>query len=144
MRSNRGVVGVARSIGEAGAWAIRWTGMALLCLMLVSACSTTRQAPETTVDLNADGGVSDKTRVRVENQNLAEMTIYVYRGSQRMRLGRASGNGTTVLEIPKSIVSGVTELRFQAEPMGNQRGVVSQPLHVNPGDIVDFYVPSVR
>jgi len=117
--------------------------MAMFCVLLVGACST-RQAPETVVDLNADGPVSDETRVRVENQNLADMTIYVYRGSQRMRLGRARGNGTTDLVIPKSMVSGVTELRFQAEPMGNQRGIISQPLPVTPGDLVDFLIPPMR
>ena len=145
MRANRGVVEMGRTVGRASAGAMRRTGMVVLCLMLAGACSTNRQVPpEQTVDLNGGGPVDDRTRVRVENQNLAEMTIYVYRGSQRMRLGRARSNGETVLEIPKSIVSGVTELRFQAEPMGNQRGIISQPLHVSPGDIVDFYVPSVR
>jgi len=115
-----------------------------LALALAGAC-THQQAPapqQTVVDLNAGGESTDgKTKVRVENQNLADMTIYVYRGSQRMRLGRASGNGVTNLEIPKSMVSGMTELRFQAEPMGNQRGFLSQPIPVNPGDLVDFVIP---
>ena len=144
MRSNRGVIGEGGIIERPGTRALRLTGAMLLCLMLVSGCSTARQVPpEQTVDLNAGGPVDDRTRVRVENQNLAEMTIYVYRGSQRMRLGRARGNGTTDLVIPKSMVSGVTELRFQAEPLGNQRGVISQPLPVTPGDIVDFLIPAV-
>jgi hypothetical protein len=143
MRSNRGVVGMSRTSGSTGLRAIRRMGTAFLCLLLVGACSA-RQPVEKPVDLNTGEQVSDETRVRVENQNLADMTIYVYRGSHRMRLGRARGNGSTELVIPKSMVSGVTELRFQAEPMGNQRGVISQPLPVSPGDIVDFYVPSVR
>lgn len=144
MRWNRGVVGTGQASGSVGLRAIGRMGTALLCLLLVGACTTRQPAPETTVDLNTGGQVSDETRVRVENQNLADMTIYVYRGSQRMRIGRASGNGTTELVIPKSMVSGVTELRFQAEPMGNQRGVISQPLPVTPGDIVDFYIPAIR
>jgi hypothetical protein len=146
MRSNRGVVGMGWTAGRAGARAIRGTGTVLICLLLAGACSTTsrRQPEQAPVDLNADGpAVRDETLVRVENQNLADMTIYVYRGSQRMRLGRARGNGTTDLVIPKSMVSGVTELRFQAEPLGNQRGVISQPLPVTPGDIVDFLIPAV-
>jgi hypothetical protein len=144
MRANRGVVGMERTVGSAGTRAIRRTGAVLLGLLLLGACSTARRQPDQpSVDLNADGPVRDETLVRVENQNLADMTIYVYRGSQRMRLGRARGNGTTDLVIPKSMVSGVTELRFQAEPLGNQRGVISQPLPVTPGDIVDFLIPAV-
>jgi hypothetical protein len=115
--------------------------------LAVSGGCTTRQAqqpPQTVVDLNGGGGgeaSNGKTRLRVENQNLADMTIYVYRGSQRMRLGRASGNSATTLEIPATMVSGLTELRFAAEPLGNQRGILSQPIPVQPGDLVDFIVP---
>lgn len=144
MRLIRGVNEVGTSRVRAGARAICRTG--LLGLALAGACSSHQSAPapqQTVVDLNADGqSTNGKTRVRVENQNLSDMTIYVYRGSQRMRLGRATGNGVTNLEIPKSMVSGLTELRFQAEPMGNQRGIVSQPIPVSPGDLVDFIIPA--
>jgi hypothetical protein len=144
MRLIRGVDEVGRSRSHIGARAIWRTG--IFSLLLAGACSSHQQASapkQTVVDLNSDGqGASGKTRVRVENQNLSDMTIYVYRGAQRMRLGRASGNGVTNLDIPTSMVSGLTELRFQAEPMGNQRGIISQPIPVNPGDLVDFIIPS--
>jgi len=115
-------------------------------MLLVGACSSHQAPPpqmQAVVDLNSSGeaGTNGKTRVRVENQNLADMTIYVYRGSQRLRIGRASANGVTNLEIPKSMVSGLTQLRFQAEPIGSNRGIISQPIPVNPGDWVDFVIP---
>jgi hypothetical protein len=142
MRVSREVEREGAARGRRAARALGRFGVGFL--LLVGACSTHQTPPpQTTVDLNADGGTTNgKTRVRVENQNLSDMTIYVYRGSQRMRLGRASGNTTTNLEIPSSMVSGLTELRFQAEPLGNQRGFVSQPIPVSPGDLVDFYVPA--
>jgi hypothetical protein len=136
---------VGQALARAGAHAIWRTGT--IGLLLAGACATHQAPPPETqavVDLNASGGETSakkKTRVRVENQNLAEMTIYVYRGSQRMRLGRASGNGVTNLEIPPSMVNGMTELRFFAEPMGRQRGTLSEPIPVSPGDLVDFMVP---
>jgi hypothetical protein len=116
------------------------------CSLLVLGACATRQpasAPGSgkVVDLNADTQGDGKTKLRVDNQNLADMTIYAYNGSQRVRLGRASGNTTTDLVIPSSIVSGVTQLRFFAEPMGNQRGYLSEPIPVQPGDLVDFFVP---
>jgi hypothetical protein len=133
---------VGRTLARVAARTIR--GTAVVGLVLAGACSARQTAPapqQTVVDLNSDGQSNGKTRVRVENQNLSDMTIYVYRGTQRMRLGRATGNGVTNLEIPKSMVSGLTELRFQAEPMGNQRGIISQPIPVNEGDLVDFIIP---
>jgi len=129
---------------RAGTRAIWRTGT--IGLLLAGACATHQAPPQTptVVDMNAGGesSTNGKTRVRVENQSLADMTIYVYRGSQRLRLGRASANGVTNLNIPSSMVSGLTQLRFQAEPVGNQRGVISQPIPVNPGDQVDFVIPS--
>jgi hypothetical protein len=143
MRLIRGKDVLGRSVARARAmWRTGTIG-----LLLAGACATPQAPPPQTqavVDMNAGGESSSttgKTRVRVENQSLADMTIYVYRGSQRLRLGRASANGVTNLEIPKSMVSGMTQLRFQAEPLGNQRGFVSQPIPVNPGDLVDFTIP---
>jgi hypothetical protein len=117
----------------------------MIGLLLAGACTTQQAPPQTqpVVDMNAGGGTSTngKTRVRVENQNLADMTIYVYRGSQRLRIGRASANGVTNLDIPSSVVSGTTQLRFFAEPTGTNRGILSEPIPVSPGDVVDFTIP---
>jgi hypothetical protein len=134
----------SQALSRAGARAIWRTGT--IGLLLAGGCATHQAPPAPSgavVDMNAGGesSTNGRTRVRVENQNLADMTIYVYRGSQRLRLGRAAANGVTNLEIPKSMVSGMTQLRFQAEPLGNQRGVISQPIPVNPGDLVDFTIP---
>lgn len=118
---------------------------AAVSLLALGACATRQPAPAPSsgkvVDLNGDSQTNGPTKVRVENQNLADMTIYAYEGSHRIRLGRAAGNTTTDLVIPTSIVSGMTQLRFLAEPLGNQRGYLSEPIPVQPGDLVDFYVP---
>jgi hypothetical protein len=116
---------------------------------MAGACATHQAPPappEAVVDLNASGEpttTKNKTRVRVENQNLAEMTVYVYRGSQRLRLGRVAANGVTNLNIPSSIVAGgMTQVRFFAEPLGSSRGILSEVISVSPGDRVDFTIPT--
>lgn len=81
------------------------------------------------------------TRVRVENQAFLDMTIYVYRGSQRIRLGMANGNSTTRLTIPSSVIFGTTQLRFQADPIGGNRQPVSQEISVSAGDEVILTIP---
>lgn len=124
--------------------------MALAALALAGACATGQKtSSEPTpgaVDLNSGTRTSDKTTVVVDNQNLNEMTIYAYQGTQRMRLGRARASATTELRIPSSIVSGVVQMRFYAEPMvtGGQRAYLSEMIPVQPGDQVDFLIPFTR
>jgi hypothetical protein len=145
-----------RRSGEELAWS--WTrrargaraiwGVALVGLIAAGGCASghATRAPDGAVDLNSDGRTRDKTTVLVDNQNLNEMTIYAYQGTQRMRLGRAKASGTTELRIPSSIVSGVVQMRFFAEPMvtGGQRSYLSEMIPVQPGDQVDFLIPFTR
>ena len=134
--------------GAFGARAI-W-GVALAGLAVLAGCATgqkgTTPPPPGTVDLNSGQRSPDKTTVIVDNQNLNEMTIYAYQGTQRMRLGRARATSTTELRIPSSIVSGVVQMRFYAEPMvtGGQRAYISEMIPVQPGDQVDFLIPYTR
>ena len=124
--------------------------MALTGLALVGGCATGQKTatelPSGAVDLNSGQRGADQTTVLVDNQNLNEMTIYAYQGTQRMRLGRARATSTTELRIPKSIVSGVVQMRFYAEPMvtGGQRSYISEMIPVQPGDQVDFLIPYTR
>jgi hypothetical protein len=150
MRSSNGWA--ASAVGSIGARAI-W-GIALAVLAVVVGCASGQQPPPAAepargaVDLNSSGGRTggDKTTVVVDNQNLNEMTIYAYQGTQRMRLGRVRATATTELNIPKSMVSGLVQIRFYAEPMvtGGQRSYISEMIPVQPGDQVDFLIPYTR
>ena len=147
--SKRWATSVVGSIGARAIW-----GISLVALAVVVGCASGQQPPpaaepaQGAVDLNSSGGRtgSDKTTVVVDNQNLNEMTIYAYQGTQRMRLGRARATSTTELRIPTSIVSGVVQMRFYAEPMvtGGQRAYLSEMIPVQPGDQVDFLIPYTR
>ena len=149
MRSSKGwASSVLGSIDARAIWAIALAG-----LVVVSGCASGQKQPipapaPGTVDLNSSGGRtgSDKTTVVVDNQNLNEMTIYAYQGTQRMRLGRVRATATTELKIPTSLVSGLVQLRFYAEPMvtGGQRSYISEMIPVRPGDQVDFLIPYTR
>jgi hypothetical protein len=137
-----------RAVGPRAIWAIALAGLAV-----AGACASGRTPPPSTaegpIDLNTGRRVSknaDKTTVVVDNQNLNEMTIYAYQGTQRMRLGRVRASATTELVIPSSMVSGVVQMRFLAEPMvtGGQRSYISESIPVQPGDQIDFLIPYTR
>lgn len=81
------------------------------------------------------------TYVKVENRAYLDMNIFVYRSSQRMRLGTANGNGTARFIIPGSLLFGATPLRFVADPIGSNRAPISEEITVAPGDEVQLVIP---
>lgn len=106
----------------------------MLALVLASACmgNKTDEEPAEPVPV---------TRLRVDNQAYLDMTVYVYRSSQRIRLGTVSGSSTTRLVIPSNLMFGTTSLRFQADPIGASRQPISQEISVSPGDEVILIIP---
>lgn len=81
------------------------------------------------------------TYVKVQNRAYLDMNIYVYRSSQRIRLGTVNGNNTGRLLIPANLLFGSTPLRFQADPIGANRSPTSEEITVSPGDEVVLTIP---
>jgi hypothetical protein len=112
-----------------------WTTL-MVCLVLTGASACYRNNnPDEAAEPVAP------TRLRIENQAFLDMTIYVYRSSQRIRLGTAGGNSTTRLTIPANLIFGATPLRFQADPIGGNRASISQEITVSAGDEVTLTIP---
>lgn len=82
------------------------------------------------------------TVLQVENQGFPDMTVYAVRSGQRVRLGIATGLSKSKFTIPSSLLSGVTPLRFVADPIGGNRASVSQEITVSPGDTVMMTIPA--
>jgi hypothetical protein len=114
----------------------RLTTLSMLCgaLALSAACSGNTKEDEAAEPV-------PPTYVKVENRAYLDMTIYVYRSSQRIRLGVANGNNTTKMLIPPNLMFGSTPLRFQADPIGANRQPISQEISVSPGDEVQLIIP---
>jgi hypothetical protein len=104
------------------------------CLALVGACARNNNPDEAAEPI-------PPTTLRVENQAFLDHNIYVYRSSQRVRLGTANGNSITRMTIPQNLIFGATSLRFQADPIGGNRGSTSQEITVSPGDEVTLVIP---
>ncbi len=84
------------------------------------------------------------TTVLVENRGWVDMTIYVIRGAQRQRLGIVPATSTRRFEIPRTLIFGVTALRFLADPIGSDITPVSNELAVTPGQEVKLLIPYSR
>ena len=83
----------------------------------------------------------EPTYVKVENRAYLDMNIYVFRSSQRIRLGTVNGNNTGRLLIPANLLFGSTPLRFMADPIGGRRQPTSEEINVSPGDEVVLTIP---
>jgi len=81
------------------------------------------------------------TYVRVENQALADATVYVWQSSARVRLGVVNSMSTQTLRIPSSQILGPTPLRFQLDFLAGNRTPLTESITVVPGDTVVLQVP---
>ena len=107
-----------------------------LFLAGIVACSTFARGSGTTDQ-------SQPTVLQVDNQGFQDMDVYAVRTGQRVRLGLAPGNSKTSFTIPPTLVTGLTSLRFVADPIGGRRASVSQEITVGPGDTVIMTIPPV-
>jgi len=112
---------------------LRWLALAA-AMGFASACVTSggRQAAQ-------DRPV---TTVQVDNQALYDMTVYVIRSGQRIRLGLATGLSKTRFTIPQGILFGLTSLRFVADPVGGRSTPVSEEIMVQEGEEVVLRIPA--
>ena len=107
---------------------------ALLALMLLSACGSTRE------QAGEQGGAT----VNVTNRNWLSMEIYVVGQSQRVRLGRVGSGKSKQFTIPAHLLSGATPLRFEMESSGPQRDVLTEEFILAPGEEVVLVIPNTK
>jgi hypothetical protein len=110
--------------------------LAVSAALLAAACTGFRQG-SAAIDPN------QPTVVQVDNQGFLDMAVYVMRSSERVRLGTANGNSKSNFRLPAGIVSGLTPLRFVADPIGGTRASVSEEITVAPGDTVGLTIPPI-
>ena len=111
---------------------IKLLGVAALCAIFAACASLGKQQP-------AD---ANPTTLVVDNRNVLDMNMYIVRdGGQRLRIGTAPGLAKTKMTIPRGIVLGSTTVRFLADPIGGNRGPVSEEISMDVGDEVGLAIP---
>ena len=82
------------------------------------------------------------TMLVVRNDNFLDHGVYLLFGSQRIRLGVATGNATSKFVIPSQYVFGVSSLQFLLDPIGSRAMPVTDKVNVSPGDEIDLTIPA--
>ena len=90
---------------------------------------------------SAEPQTQSEAVLEVENRGFADMVIYAVSGSQRIRLGLATGNSTKSFTLPGTLIRSAGPLRFLADPIGGTRTPISEEMVVQPGDVVTLTIP---
>jgi hypothetical protein len=112
---------------------IKLLGVAALCA-IIAACASMGNKNHPAADI--------PTTLVVDNRNVLDMNIYIIRsGGQRLRVGMATGLSKSKFTIPHGIVFGPTTVRFLADPIGGNRGPISEEITMTEGDEVGLMLP---
>jgi hypothetical protein len=109
---------------------------ALAALLALPACASTQSG-----DPDEPRAEREPTTLVVDNQSFLDVNVYVLRGSQRIRLGLASGNTRSRFTIPPNLIFGVTTLRFLADPVGSSRTPISNEIRITEGEEIRLTIP---
>ncbi|HWC72619.1 MAG TPA: hypothetical protein VG454_01685, partial [Gemmatimonadales bacterium] len=78
--------------------------------------------------------------VKVDNQNIQDMDLYVISETSRWRLGMVRAMSTQVFTIPDDIVRISSQVRFALHPLGGNTER-TETITVMPGDQVELTIP---
>lgn len=78
--------------------------------------------------------------VQVTNNNWADMVVYAVRGSSRHRLGTVTSMQTERFPLPRSLSLNTGSIALLADPVGSTSTYSTGPIHVVPGQVVDFTI----
>jgi hypothetical protein len=119
----------------------QWLRVAGLIGAIVAApaCNHGRPATE-------PGPVPSEVGVEVENQSPASWTVYLMTGSVRQRLGQVNAQGLLAITQPwADWTRGGSVVYLRAEAIGSDERIVSENLHVQPGQVVRWILtPNLR
>lgn len=80
----------------------------------------------------------DEITISVSNNNSLDMTVYAVNQSMRIRLGTVTTASTQRFTLSLHQISPTGELQLLADPIGARRTMTSEPIHVFPGQAVEW------
>lgn len=101
--------------------------------------------PATTAGRPGEGESGGSVAVRVDNRSGFSLRVYVASETgQKERLGTMDSYGSARFVLPRGVTVSSSEVQMVAEPTGTRRVFTSQPVLINPGDLVDWRILNER
>jgi hypothetical protein len=109
-------------------------------------CSSGRSGPDAaspdTVAIEAMDLRNAEVTILVHNRHWLDLNIYLIRGTVSERLATAGGLSDKIISLPWRRVEGAGTIRLGADPIGQNRGIVSDRVQVRPSSIVEWTIES--
>jgi hypothetical protein len=106
----------------------------LLILCTVGACTGkaagTRRAQPAPVS----------STIRVANNNWSDVTIYILRAGNRVRLGTVTSMGASVFRMPDMLLRSSGDVQLMVDPLGSRHVFVTPSIQFFPGQEIEFQV----
>lgn len=116
---------------------LRSTLLALAFLWASAACTTSSGARHAPRGAAID---AEKATLSVTNNNWSNVTVFLVRGGQRVRMGMVTTMRTARFVIPKVFLRAAGDVRILVDPIGSSDSFQSSGFHVRPGQEVEFVV----
>jgi hypothetical protein len=123
------------------------TGGLLFLVIGLNGCFLSRSPPEDAA--TADSAPAERADLRnaevtimIHNHHWLDLNIYLVRGPVTERLATATGLTTKVISLPWRRVEGAGTIRLGADPIGQNRGVVTETIVVRPSSVVEWTIES--
>jgi hypothetical protein len=119
-------------------------GMAVFLMLAAAGCASHVPDEAGPAPISRADSARDSTglQVRIDNQNINDMSIYLVRSGSRFLVGQAGGLSKTTLTIPEAMTPGDLRVRLIAEPLGGSRPISTPVLIVPPGQHVYWSIGS--
>ena len=78
--------------------------------------------------------------VRVDNRAQQDVTVYLVRGTHRLRLGSVTGLSAHAFEIAPNEIDPSQEVYLIADPLAGPRRLASERIVLRPGSIVEWTI----
>jgi hypothetical protein len=119
------------------------TALIALAILAATGCGSSNGA-KTAPEPKSSASTAQQTgpTVQIDNQNFADMSIYVLRSGQRIFVGQATGLTQTSLTIPSGVASADGRVRLLADPIGGAEPVTTPLLVVPRGQQIYWTIGS--
>jgi hypothetical protein len=115
-------------------------GLTMLAAAGCGSSNTTKTAPEP--KSGSAQAQRSGSKVQIDNQNYADMDIYVLITGQRYLIGQAPGLNQTTLTLPVGITAAGGRVRLLADPIGGSRPITTPLLVVPRGQQIYWTIGS--
>jgi hypothetical protein len=88
--------------------------------------------------LDDEPATREHTTLTVDNNNWAQVTIYVVRSGMRTRLGQVGAMKSETFRLHPTLVSGTGEMHIVARPLASRHAFTSQRVIVSPGQRIEL------